>query len=78
MLQFAEDASPFQCKDIVKAELEINRLKEENKKLQARVKDADRYLTHLKDLYKDLLKKSKRNKLGLSWGSTRLRQVTLS
>jgi len=44
LLQFAEDSPPFHCKDIVKAELEINKLKEENKKLQARVEDADRYL----------------------------------
>merc|ERR1712013_483769 len=55
LLQFAEDASPFHCKDIVKAELEINRLKEENENLQARVKDADRYLD-LKEKYDNLTK----------------------
>ena len=53
LLQFAEDSSPFHCKDIVKAELEISILKEENERLQERVEDADRYL-ELKEKYENL------------------------
>jgi len=43
LLQFAEESSPFHCKDIVVAQLEIDQLREENRRLNEKVKVVDEF-----------------------------------
>jgi len=43
LLQFAEESSPFHCKDIVVAQQEIVKLRDENRRLNEKVKVADEY-----------------------------------
>jgi len=79
LLEFAEKSPPFHCKDIVIAQLEIDKLLEQNAALMERVKDADRYLA-LKESHDNIteeLRMVKKKKPSVTTGAGSLVGVAL-